>query len=62
MVVLKEGKNATGEERKEFCSKYLANFKVPKAVDFWQELPKSPQGKVLKRVVRQMLKEQLGIS
>lgn len=62
VVVLKEGKSATEEEIKEFCSKYLANFKVPKAVDFWQDLPKSPQGKVLKRVVRQMLKEQLGIS
>lgn len=62
VVVLKEGKSATEEELKEFCSKYLANFKVPKAVEFWQELPKSPQGKVLKRVVRQMLKERLGIS
>ena len=30
----------------------LAGFKKPKSVEFWKELPKSPQGKILKKEIR----------
>jgi len=33
-------------------NKNLAGFKKPKSVDFWKELPKSPQGKILKKEIR----------
>ena len=36
----------------------LANFKVPKAIYFVDDLPKTATGKVLKRVLKQRLKEQ----
>jgi acyl-CoA synthetase (AMP-forming)/AMP-acid ligase II len=52
VVVLKEGAQATEGEIIEFCGKNLAGFKKPKAVDFWKELPKSPQGKILKKEIR----------
>jgi len=31
---------------------HLASFKVPKTVEFWDELPKGGTGKILKRALR----------
>ena len=50
-VVLKEGQTATAEEITEFCKGKLAKYKVPKKIEFRKELPKSPIGKVLRRVL-----------
>jgi long-chain acyl-CoA synthetase len=33
----------------EFCQERLANFKVPRVVEFRDEIPKSPLGKVLRK-------------
>jgi len=52
VVVLRNGSEATESEIKEFCGQHLAGYKKPKSVDFWKELPKSPQGKVLKKEIR----------
>jgi acyl-CoA synthetase (AMP-forming)/AMP-acid ligase II len=52
VIVLKSGAKATEDEIKDFCGKNLAGFKKPKSVDFWKELPKSPQGKILKKDIR----------
>ena len=35
------------------CKRELANYKVPRAVEFRDELPRNPSGKVLKRLLRQ---------
>lgn len=48
-VVLKEGESATGEEMINYCKERLAPYKVPKEVEFRQELPKSAVGKLLRR-------------
>jgi long-chain acyl-CoA synthetase len=42
----------TVEEVIEFCRKHLAAYKVPSAVEFVDELPKSPIGKILRRELR----------
>lgn len=52
VLVLKPGAQATEKEIIEFCGKNLAGYKKPKSVDFWKELPKSPQGKILKKDIR----------
>jgi acyl-CoA synthetase (AMP-forming)/AMP-acid ligase II len=52
VIVLKAGATATEDEIKEFCGKRLAGYKKPKSVEFWKELPKSPQGKILKKEIR----------
>lgn len=52
-VVLKEGQEATEEEIRAFCSKHLADYKVPKTVEILQEpLPRNPGGKVCKDLLR----------
>jgi long-chain acyl-CoA synthetase len=48
-VVLKEGTTATEQEIIDFCREHLAKYKVPTAVEFRTELPKSTVGKVLRR-------------
>lgn len=53
IVILKKGEEATEEEMINFCSGHLAGFKKPKSVEFREELPKSANGKVLKRVLRE---------
>jgi long-chain acyl-CoA synthetase len=48
-VVLKDGYNITEDELNEFCRKNLAAFKVPRAYEFKDELPKTAVGKILRR-------------
>jgi long-chain acyl-CoA synthetase len=53
VVVLKLGKTLTAEELIAYCRRSLANFKVPRSIEFCEtELPKSGSGKILKRVLR----------
>jgi len=52
-VVLKEGTSVTAEEIIEYCKKNLANFKVPKYVEFKDDLPKTPTGKIMKQPLRE---------
>jgi len=50
-VVLREGVTATEEEIIEFCKENLAPYKVPRFVEFRDELPKTMVGKILRRVL-----------
>jgi long-chain acyl-CoA synthetase len=50
-VVLKEGETATEEEIIAFCRENMAPYKVPRFVEFRDELPKTMVGKVLRRVL-----------
>jgi len=52
VLVLKEGKHATAQEIIDFCKEHIAHYKAPKGVDFVESLPKSPQGKTLKKEIR----------
>ena len=53
VVVLKPDAKATQEEVQEFCSRFLAKYKVPKYVEFRETLPRNPAGKVIKRALKQ---------
>jgi len=35
-----------------FCREHLAHLKCPRSIDFEQELPRLPTGKLYKRVLR----------
>ncbi|MBN2123935.1 MAG: long-chain-fatty-acid--CoA ligase [Deltaproteobacteria bacterium] len=52
LVVLKDDARATEEEIVGFCKKHIARYKSPKSVEFVEELPKNPQGKILKKEIR----------
>jgi acyl-CoA synthetase (AMP-forming)/AMP-acid ligase II len=48
-VVLRDGCEATESEIIEFCRARLADFKCPKSIEFLDDIPKGPTGKLLKR-------------
>jgi long-chain acyl-CoA synthetase len=50
-VVLRQGEQATGDEIREFAKARLAAYKVPRAVEFRDDLPKTLIGKVLRRAL-----------
>ncbi len=57
VIVLKEGTQISEHEMIEFCKSRLADFKCPKTVHFVTDIPKGPTGKLLKRELVKMLKE-----
>ena len=53
-VVLKSGTTATADDLVQHCRRKLANYKIPRRVEFLAgELPKNGAGKVLKRLLRE---------
>lgn len=55
VVVLKENQLVAEEEIIRHCKKYLAGYKCPKTVEFWDELPKTPLGKIGKQLIRRAI-------
>lgn len=53
VVVLKPGRTASAGEIMDFCATRLPKFKRPRSVDFSDELPKNPNGKIVRRLVRE---------
>jgi fatty-acyl-CoA synthase len=53
-VVLKRGQTLSADEVRALVKGNLARFKVPRDVEFLDELPRTPTGKVLKRSLREM--------
>ncbi len=51
-IVLKPNVQIQEELITQHCKKNLANFKVPQYIRFVESIPKSPSGKLLKRVMR----------
>jgi len=51
VVSLRKGAQADPAQIREYCVGRIANFKIPKSIDIWDELPKGPTGKIQKRAV-----------
>lgn len=49
VVVAKKGETLTQDEVKHFCQEHLAEYKVPRIVEFIEQLPRNSTGKILKR-------------
>ncbi|MCC5882411.1 MAG: AMP-binding protein [Halomonas sp.] len=52
LFVVKKDENLDAKTLREWCKKELAGYKVPKFVEFRDELPKTNVGKVLRRQLR----------
>ena len=52
LFVVKKDPALTAEDVRGFCKSRLAGYKVPKQVEFLDELPKSAVGKILRRELR----------
>jgi len=53
-IVTRKGETLTADEVSNHCKKNLAAYKVPKIIEFIDELPKSAVGKILRRKLKEM--------
>ncbi|MFT4979001.1 MAG: long-chain acyl-CoA synthetase [Myxococcota bacterium] len=51
VVEAEPGSGLTVRDLQRWCREYLANYKVPRLIEFWTAIPKLPNGKVDKRAV-----------
>jgi long-chain acyl-CoA synthetase len=54
-VILKQGQQATPIELRDYCRHHLPSHKVPRIVQIAADLPRSPTGKILKRLLPELL-------
>jgi long-chain acyl-CoA synthetase len=52
VVQLKPGAQASADDIIDFCRTRVADYKRPRSVDFVDEVPRNPSGKLLKREIR----------
>jgi long-chain acyl-CoA synthetase len=51
-VVAKPGAQLNAETIRAHCKQHLTSYKVPRQIEFLDELPKSTVGKILRRELR----------
>ena len=51
-IVMADSANLTRKEVLKYCSKNMETFMVPKYVDFMDNLPKTPNGKIDKKQLK----------
>ena len=54
VFIVKKDPNLTPQAVKDFCRDKLTGYKMPKHIEFAEELPKSNVGKILRRKIREM--------
>jgi long-chain acyl-CoA synthetase len=53
-IVIKKGEELTENDVVRYCKENLAAYKVPKIIEFIDELPKSAVGKILRRKLKEI--------
>ena len=53
LVVVRKDASLTAEQIQDYCRDKLTAYKLPRIVEFRDELPKTPVGKILRRELRQ---------
>jgi len=53
-VVLRKGERCSQVEIVDYCRRHLAPHQVPKVVDFLEDLPRSPVGKILRKELKRI--------
>ena len=52
-IVVRKGDSLSSEDVLGFCNQKLARFKQPTRVEFIEQIPRNPSGKILKRILRE---------
>ena len=53
LVVVRKEASLTAEQIQDYCRDKLTGYKHPRIIEFRDELPKTPVGKILRRELRQ---------
>ena len=60
-IVLRDGEAATDDEVRDFCRGQIAHYKIPRYIKFVESFPMTVTGKIQKFVIRQQMKDELGL-
>jgi long-chain acyl-CoA synthetase len=52
-IIKEPGSKVTERELVNYCKERMAHYKVPRKIEFIDEFPMSPTGKILRRVLRE---------
>ena len=61
-IIVRAGQTLTEDEVKQFCRDEIAHYKVPRYVQFVDSFPMTVTGKIQKFVMRQQIKQALGLN
>ncbi|MGL5250818.1 MAG: AMP-binding enzyme, partial [Enterovibrio sp.] len=57
VCIVKRDPSLTQDELLKHCRKFLTGYKIPRIVEFYDSLPKTNVGKILRRQLRTYVKE-----
>jgi long-chain acyl-CoA synthetase len=52
LVVVRKNPALTEDEVRAYCKQNLTGYKMPRVIEFRNDLPKTPVGKILRRELR----------
>jgi len=60
-IILREGERLSEDEVREYCKGQIAHYKIPRYIRFVDSFPMTVSGKIQKFLIRQRMKEELGL-
>ena len=60
-IIPRDGEEITAEEVREFCKGQIAHYKIPRYIKFVDAFPMTVTGKIQKFLIRNQMKEELGL-
>ena len=60
-IILREGERLSEDEVREYCKGQIAHYKIPRYIRFVDSFPMTVTGKIQKFLIRQRMKEELGL-
>jgi len=60
-IRLRDGESCSPDEIRAFCDGQIAYYKIPRYIEFVDSFPMTITGKIQKFVMRQQMKEKLGL-
>ncbi|MDX9884140.1 AMP-binding protein [Thauera sp.] len=60
-IILREGERLSEDEVREYCKGQIAHYKIPRYIRFVDSFPMTVTGKIQKFLIRQKMKEELGL-
>ncbi|MFC3532822.1 AMP-binding protein [Vogesella facilis] len=61
-IRLRDGESCTADEIRAFCQGQIAHYKIPRYIEFVDSFPMTITGKIQKFMMRQQMKEKLGLA
>ncbi len=61
-IIPREGEQLTEQDVRDFCKGQIAHYKVPRYIKFVDAFPMTVTGKIQKFLIRDQMKEELGLS